>query len=305
MITALVLAGYAVLVGVAAPSALARARWTHRAPGLAILAWLGLMMSFVITTALAVHHLLLTEEHVHDGLVGLLSTCGVLSGASTSVPVPDAADAVALLALAIIVLLPAAQLVRAVWCRRRTQRRHLDMLTVVGRSAPQYGATIVDHDTPAAYCLPGRPRRVVVTRGALEVLSAEQLRAVLEHERGHIAGRHHLIHAATEAFAHSFPWLPLAGHARNQTALLLEMLADDRALRSHSGEVLATAMYELVAGRAPHTALGASGPGAAIRARRALAPQARPHRATWLGVIGASVAVPLLPLLTACGPAVG
>ncbi|MGW3565507.1 M56 family metallopeptidase [Streptomyces sp. NPDC000941] len=305
MITALALAGYAVLVGAVAARALARAPWAHRAPGLAVLAWQGLMVTFTVTTALAVYHLILSEQHVHNGLIGLLGACGVLPGAAADGSAPTTAEAALLLAPVFVVLLPIGWFLRTAWRARRVQRRHLDMLTLVGRPAPEYGATIVDHDTPSVYCLPGRSRRIVVTRGALDVLSAEQLRAVLEHERAHIAGRHHLFHAAAEAFERAFPGLPLARHAREQTALLLEMIADDRALRSHSREVLASAMCEVAAGRAPKAAFGAGGPGALIRLRRILTPQVRPHRMTWLGVVFAAVAAPVLPLLVACGPAVG
>jgi hypothetical protein len=59
---------------------------------------------------------------------------------------------------------------------------------------------------------------------------------------------HHLALAAAQAFARLFWWLPLARHARDETALLLEMIADDRALQRHSRDVLATAMYEMAAG---------------------------------------------------------
>ncbi|WP_433448393.1 hypothetical protein ACQPXS_08210 [Streptomyces sp. CA-142005] len=59
MITAVALAGYAVLVGVAVPPRLARAQWPVRAPAVAVLVWQGLMATFVIATALAVYHLVL------------------------------------------------------------------------------------------------------------------------------------------------------------------------------------------------------------------------------------------------------
>ncbi|MER6127197.1 M48 family metalloprotease [Streptomyces sp. NPDC001795] len=59
---------------------------------------------------------------------------------------------------------------------------------LVGQRAPEYGTTIVEHGVPAVYCLSGRDARVVVTRGALDVRSETQLRAVLEHERAHIVG---------------------------------------------------------------------------------------------------------------------
>jgi hypothetical protein len=304
MTTTLVLGGYALLVGAAAPYALVRARWAHRAPRLAVLAWQGLMVTFVVTTALSVYHLVLAEQHVHNGLAGLLSACGVLPGATTGGSVPSTGDAAVLLGPVLIVLLPVGWFLRMTWLTRRAQRRHLDMLAVVGSPAPQYGATLVDHDTPAVYCLPGRSRRVVMTRGAVKALTGEQLRAVLAHERAHIAGRHHLLHAATEAFERAFPKLPLARLAREQTALLLEMIADDRALRGHSREVLASAMCQVAAGNVPQSALGAGGPSVLIRLRRVLTPQAAPRRSTWLGVVGGSLVVPLLPLLIACGPAV-
>lgn len=126
--------------------------------------------------------------------------------------------------------------------------------------------------------------------------------AVLEHERAHIAGRHHLLKVVVDAFSRAFRGLPLARHVKEQTNLLLEMIADDRALRCHSREVLATAMCEVAAGRAPQVALGAGGSGALIRLRRVLIPQPRPHRSAWLAVVVATVAMPLLPLLVACGP---
>ncbi|WP_434594123.1 M56 family metallopeptidase [Streptomyces sp. A5-4] len=304
MITAVVLAGYAILVGAAAPYALSRARWAHRAPIVGVLAWLGLMVTFVVSTALALYHLVLTEEHVHDGIVGLLSVCGLATGDPAGGSTPTLGDAAGLLAPAAIVLLPVGWLVRTAWRTRRARRRHLDLLTLVGTPAPEYGATVVEHGVPAVYCLPGRSCRIVVTRGALDVLSDEQLRAVLEHERSHIAGRHDVLHVVTEAFARAFPGLPLARQAKEQITLLLEMVADDRALRFHPREVLATAMCEVADARAPQAAMGAGGPGSLIRLHRVLTPHDRPHRATWLGVVTASVAAPLLPLLVACGPTV-
>ncbi|MFJ9011668.1 M56 family metallopeptidase [Streptomyces canus] len=302
MITAVALAGYAVLVGAALPPLLARANWAHRAPTVAVLAWQGLMVTFVVATALAVYHLALTEEHVHDGLVGLLTACGLATGAPAGDAPPNLGDALVLAAPVTVLLLPAGWLVRCAWRAQRVRRRQLDMLALVGEPSSEYGATIVDHGVPAVYCLPGRCSRVVVTRGALDVLSDAQLRAVLEHEQAHIKGRHHLPRVLVDAFSRAFRGLPLGRHAKEQTFLLLEMIADDRALRHHSRDALASAMYEVAAGRAPGAALGAGGSGVLIRLRRVLSPQPRPHRAAWLGVVAATIAAPLLPLLVACGP---
>ncbi|WP_031511366.1 M56 family metallopeptidase [Streptomyces megasporus] len=306
MTAALALAGYALLIGAVAPAALARAKWAHHAPRPAILAWQGLMVTFVVTIALALYHLALRERHVHDGLVGLLTACGLLPGAEALGSAPyTAADPAALLPPALVVALPVGWFLHTTWSARRARRRYLDLLAVVGRASPEHDAVLVDHDTPAVYCLPGRSRRVVVTRGAIDVLSREQLRAVLEHERAHITGRHHLCRAAAEAFARAFPKLPLARHAREQTALLLELAADDRALRACSRETLATALCEVAAGQAPRTAFGAGGASAAIRLHRLLTPTTGPRHTTRLGVAGGSVAAPLVPLLIACGPVMG
>ncbi|MFE0427502.1 M56 family peptidase, partial [Streptomyces sp. NPDC058953] len=123
---------------------------------------------------------------------------------------------------------------------------------------------------------------------------------VLAHEMAHLEGRHHLVRLAATAFARAFPGLPLARHAREQTALLLEMIADDRALRGPSRDALATPVCEVAAGRAPGSALGAGGSGVLIRLRRILTPEARPRRITRLGVLLASLTAPFLPLLVAC-----
>jgi hypothetical protein len=261
------------------------------------------MVTFVVATALSVYHVVTAEQHVHDGVIGLLTACGLPADASSAGDAPPTFDdALAIAAPVVVVLLPVGWLVRCAWRARRARNRQLDMLTLVGEPAPEYGATIVDHGIPAVYCLGGRRARVVVTSGALDVLTEEQLRAVLDHERAHIAGRHHLPKILVDAFSRAFRGLPLAWHAKEQTNLLLEMIADDRALRHHSRDALATAMCEVAAGRAPAAALGAGGSGVLIRLRRVLAPQPRPHRVAWLGIAVATVMAPLLPLTVACGP---
>ncbi|MEU1801566.1 M56 family metallopeptidase [Streptomyces sp. NPDC019937] len=268
----------------------------------AILAWQALMVTFVVATALTVHHWVLSEQHVHEGFIGLLSVCGLAADAPVSASAPTLGHALALSTPAVIVLLPIGWFVLCTRRARRARRRHLDMLALIGEPAPGHDATVVDYGAPAVYCLPGRRHRVVITQAALDVLSDAQTRAVLEHERAHIEGRHHLLHLLVDAFSRAFPGLPLARYAQEQIALLVEMIADDRALRHHSRDALATALCEVAAGRAPQGTLGAGGPGALIRLRRVLTPQPRPHRVTSLGVVAVSAAAPLLPLLVACGP---
>ncbi|MEU0681323.1 MULTISPECIES: M56 family metallopeptidase [Streptomyces] len=297
------LLGYAAAVGFAAPWLLVRSGWPHRAPGLAVAVWHGLSVSFTVAVALAAYHLAVPTEHLHAGLIGLLHSCGLTT--ATATPSPTTADRLAIGLPLAVVLLVLGCFAHEVLRGRRARSRHRNVLDMVGRRAPHLCATILEHELPAAYCLPGHNPRIVVSAGALRLLSAKQLEAVLEHERAHIAGRHHLALAATQAFSRIFRRLPLARHAREQTAVLLEMIADDRALRRQPGEVLATAMYEMAAGKAPAGAFAVGGPSALIRLRRVLAPPRRPHVALRGSVAAAALTVPVIPLLVGCVPVIG
>jgi Zn-dependent protease with chaperone function len=64
----------------------------------------------------------------------------------------------------------------AVWHRRRAWRIPVD------------GLAILPDDEPLAYALPGG---VVVSRGMVRALGADQRRALLAHERAHVSLRHH------------------------------------------------------------------------------------------------------------------
>ncbi|MER6010426.1 M56 family metallopeptidase [Streptomyces bluensis] len=303
MNTAPLLLGYAGAVGFLAPRLLLRSAWPYRAPTLAVTSWLALSASFTVAVGLAAYELASPTEHLHAGLIGLLHSCGLTTDTAAPDPTVAARLAVALPAFAVL-LVPGSFVFEAVSCRR-IRSRHRKVLDLVGRRSPRLDATVLDHDHPAAYCLPGHRPRVVVSAGALRLLSAGQLDAVLAHERAHIAGRHHLALAASTAFARVFGPLPLARHGRQQTAVLLEMIADDRALHRQPREVLAAAMYGMAAGAAPAGAFAVGGPTALIRLRRILAPQRRPHAALRVSVAVAALTVPLVPLLLGCTHVIG
>ncbi|UUU30908.1 M56 family metallopeptidase [Streptomyces sp. CA-210063] len=298
-----VLIGYTAAVGFVAPQVMLRSSWPHRAPALAAAVWHALAVSFSIGAALAAYNLAMPAEHLHAGLVGLLHSCGLGTGAGH--PDPDTADRLALGVPAVIGIALLASFSFHVVRARRARERHREAVDLVGRHSARLCATVMPYDVPAVYCLPGRHPRIVISDAAVDHLTPEQLDAVLEHEQAHIAGRHHLVLAAVEAFHSVFRWLPLARHVREQTALLLEMIADDRALRSQSREVLATAMYEMAAARTPRGALAAGGHTVVIRVKRVLGPRKAPHPALRGVVAAVAAAVPLLPLLVACPPALG
>ncbi|MEU6800829.1 M56 family metallopeptidase [Streptomyces neyagawaensis] len=293
-----VLVAYTALVGFVAPPLLVRADWPHRTPAAALAVWHALALSFSLGVALTAYHLAMPAGHPHAGLLGLLHSCGLAVLGSGADPRTAARVAVALPAALGLALAGsfAFHAVRA----RRARARHRRAVDLVGRRSARLGAVVLPYDVPAAYCLPGRSPRIVVSDGAVRELTAEQLGAVLEHEQAHVTGRHHLVLAAAEAFHSVFRLLPVARHVREQTALLLEMVADDRALHGHSREALATAMYEMAAARTPRGAFGAGGRAVLIRMRRVLGPPRAPHRALSPALAALAVTVPLLPLLATC-----
>ncbi|MFJ1751743.1 M56 family metallopeptidase [Kitasatospora sp. NPDC088134] len=313
MTAALALFGYAALVGLLAPRSLARAHWPHRAPRLAVALWQGLALSFVTALVLAVHHLAVPGVHPHLGLLGpvhldrvdldgvhldRVDLDGVVHGAGL-----PAGTAWRLLIPAAAASLPLARLVGALLRTARHRRRHRVLLDLVAVRDPALGAHVLEHPVPAAYCLPGLRPRIVLTRGALDLLTAPQLAAVLAHERAHVSGRHHLARVAADAFAAAFPYLPLARHAAREVPLLLEMAADDRAVLRHPRAALAAAVFRVAGGPAPHAAFGAGGTAALLRVRRLLHPAAAPHPALCAAAALTSAGAPVLPLLVTCGPA--
>ncbi|MDQ1007379.1 Zn-dependent protease with chaperone function [Streptomyces sp. V4I23] len=266
----------ALITGTILPIPLARGRWSHQAPRLAIATWGGLTGVFVIATSMTVLQVLLPYDSSHR-LSALPEAC--LPWSADPCAAPDiaslsAADLSAILGATAVFFLPAVAFLRHTLRVRRQRFRHAEVLTLMGRREPALRVTIVEHTTPAIYCLPGRAPQVVVSTGALHTLTSAQLKAVLHHERAHIRGRHHLVTAAVQSLGRLFPALPLIRHICSEVPLLLEMAADDRALRRCSREALATALYSMAAGQVPQSAMAAGGPSAVLRMRRILTPEA-------------------------------
>ncbi|BAU85112.1 hypothetical protein SLA_4224 [Streptomyces laurentii] len=287
----------ALSTGFLVPWLLVRARWAQQAPRLALTVWAASGLLFAGSAALLPVQLILPSATGHRLSDALFALRFPPPGTVTQLtPLEVVAASVGLVALCV----PAAGFARTLLKARRSRRRHARTLHLVGRYDVRLRATVLDHARPAVYCLPGRVRRVVVSSGALDTLTAPQLDAALAHERAHITGRHHVLVAAVESFAAIFPHLPLARHGRNAVPLLLEMTADDRALRRCSRDALATALYALASGRAPTEAFGAGGPSAALRMRRILTPHSNGHPVLWGLLTISAAALAAAPLIIAC-----
>ncbi|WP_345006062.1 M56 family metallopeptidase [Streptosporangium album] len=269
---AAILALYAVVAVVALPRLLTRGEWAERAPRLAIAVWLAGCISVVASVLFSALAAAIPANMVGHGLAEFFKACADMLSDRATFDSPSARAALlgAALIAARITYCGTAILVRA----RRERRQHAGMLNILGRHDGELDAVVLDHDEAAAYCLPGRKGRAVITTAALQSLAPEQVAAVLAHEQAHLRGRHHLVLAAAEAFPRAFPHLPLFTRARREIARLVELLADDVAARRHSRIHIAAALVRLATGRAPAFTLGAGGETALTRVKRMLNPAA-------------------------------
>lgn len=259
MTTTLGLVAFGLVAGVIGPRLLARSAWPSRAPLLGIVAWQALTLS-VFASFVWAGVTLASHAVPETGWFGkVVHACSVLlgeDGAAKESPLLPALG-VMLAVGSVAALLVAAQLG---WRRQRAQvRRQEDLLSVVCAPHHEPDVVVIDHQMPSVFCVPGRGRaRVVVSRGALEVLTDAQWRQVLAHERAHLAARHHLVLRWADAFVTVLRGRLGSGQARARIAELVEMHADDAAGTSNRRD-LAEAVVALAGGGHPVGALGAGG----------------------------------------------
>ena len=100
---------------------------------------------------------------------------------------PIAAWAATLAAIALTAGL--ALFVRGVW---REVSAHVGVRRLVRAMSGNDRLVVVDDENPHAYAVGGRHGRIVVSRGLLRELSADERRAVLAHETAHLRSNHHV-----------------------------------------------------------------------------------------------------------------
>jgi Zn-dependent protease with chaperone function len=158
----------------------------------------------------------------------------------------------------------------------QARRRQRALLTLLAHGDPKVpGALVVDYPTAAAYCLPGLRSQIVVSVGTLQLLGHGELAAVLAHERAHLRERHDLVLLPFTALRRAFPKSLTCIDAHRAVALLVEMLADDRALQGRPAHELASALVRFGTaspGPAPVGTLAAGQGDVAARVTRLLQP---------------------------------
>lgn len=264
---------YSLVVLLIGPPFLRQLTRSGHAPRWGVATWLTAIASVLITWLLAAVLLVLDVAGYwyQDAFVVPCLTIlqGILAGeagvaAQVGVMAFGTAAALAVSTIGI-------RLVRTLSRFRARTREHAQAVRFVGQATAENDVVVVDAPEPAAYCVSGRPPAIVVTTAAVAALDEHQLRAVLAHERAHLAGRHTNVVGALRSLATVFPRLPLMADGASEVSRLLEMCADDAATRTEDRSALLAGLLALV-GAAPSQALGAADVAVLARAKRLAAP---------------------------------
>ena len=314
MTVGVLLVGYALAVGTVGTLGLQRSTWTLRAPRLGAVSLLAAAWSVPLALVLAGVTVALPASDLTLDLGRLFGACVVrlraAYGTSAGTGIVTGGQLLTLATLGRIGWTSA----RMVYRRRLTRRRHHLLMRLAGCRRADLPAVVLDSRGPAAYSLAGRRATVVVTSGAIDLLSARELDAVLAHEDAHLRGRHHRLLVAAALIAEALPMVPLARQTPARVGRLLEMDADERAARHHEPRVLASALVAIAAsavtpgGRAgmpreAHPPRPGAGAEAAARVGRLLRPPARLTASGRLVTSAGMVAVTTAPIVLAVAPA--
>lgn len=268
------LAALAIILAWPAPIALSRASWPARAPFTAMVLWQSIALAggLSMTGAMLVWGL----EPLGDNLISAFSGFGDIllndESAQTLGVIHVFAISAATLLFGHLVFTLALTFIRI----RRQRSRHRDMLTLLSSpSADQPATLVISHPAPVAYCLPGGARSVtVMSDGLMDLLTRAELDAVLTHENAHLHQRHHLLLWAFAAWRSALPWLPTSQLAQRAVSELIEMLADDEALRHVDEPTLVRAIAIVGSGALPSSRDALDDPLADERRRRPEEPSA-------------------------------
>ena len=248
------------------PTLLARASWPMRAPRAAVVLWQSIAVAAVLSAfsaGVAIASRLLVPGPDGRPTATITSEIAVLGW-------PLWLSYILVFALTLLI---GARLVLAVVqvaiATRRRRAHHRMVVDLLGEHRHgMSGLRVLDVAAPIAYCLPGVRSRVVLSEGTLSALTDTELVAILSHERAHLRARHDLVLEAFIAVHTAFPRFVRSGSALTAVRLLVELLADDAAVRTAGPAPLARALVACASARTPYGALAAGGPTTVLRVRR-------------------------------------
>lgn len=256
------------------PALLSRAQWPLRAPRAAMVLWQAVAVAAVLSAFSA--GIAIASRLFLPGPDGRPTATPMAGIGRLGWPLWSLDVAVFALTLLIGARLVIAVLRVAITTRRR-RAHHRMLVDLLGVAPDGVSARACAHERdlrvlevaqPLAYCLPGVRRRVVVSEGTLDSLTEAEVAAILSHERAHLRARHDLVLEAFTAAHAAFPRFVRSANALDAVQLLVELLADDAAVRAAGRAPLARALVTCASGRTPLGALAAGSAHTLLRVRR-------------------------------------
>lgn len=244
------LAVLAIVLAWPVPLLLSHAHWPARSPFTAMVLWQAIALAGGLSMigAMLVFGLVPLGQNLLSGL-GTLARIMLGNRASAEL---DFWNAFALSAAGLLLAHLLFTLLLTYVRIQQQRRRHRELLDLLSSpDAERPGTVVINHEVPVAYCLPGGARSVtVLSDGLMNLLEPDELRAVLIHENTHLAQRHHLLLWAFAAWRSALPWLPTSRLAQRAVNSLIEMLADDEALKTVNRATLVKAIALVASGSA-------------------------------------------------------
>ncbi|MCD2106848.1 MULTISPECIES: M56 family metallopeptidase [Rhodococcus] len=301
--TALVFGLLALLLAGPVPALLSRSTWPYRAPRAALVLWQAVAIAAVLSAFSS--GLAIASQLLVPGADGRPTTAPTAEIDALGLPLWILYVVVFALTLLIGAKLIFSVIQVAVRTRRRRARHRvlvdlLDDCAMPASVERTPDLRVLDVDEPIAYCLPGLRQRVVLSQGTLQNLDHAEVKAILTHERSHLRARHDLVLEAFTAVNHAFPRFVRSKSALGSVQLLVELLADDSAVRATGPTPLARALVACAGSTAPRGAMAAGGPSTLIRVQRLSADDADPRIAIF-AYLGA-VAILVVPTVAVAVP---
>ncbi|MDJ1371620.1 M56 family metallopeptidase [Gulosibacter molinativorax] len=258
------LASLAVALAWPVPISLAGAKWTRRSPVFTLVLWQAIALAggFSMISSLLLFGLRSFGDSLSGAAANFLAR--TFDGRLWVGDFPAGFGILDALALCFAAMLFAHLILNLAVTTTRTVRqhhRHRQLIELLSTPVPGRRHTHqIAVDAPFAYCLPGlMSDMTIVSEGLVRRLSPGQLGAVIAHEEAHLTQKHTVVLTVFEAWASALPWFPIASRAQASVAVLIEMLADDLALRSVSRDDLVAAIRVTALGQqdAPGAPVGA------------------------------------------------
>ena len=302
---------YAFVVGFAGPAWIRRSDWPLRAPRLGAAAVVAAAWSVPVALVLAGVTVFLPASGLTIDVGHLIGACLGRLRAAYGTPAGAGIATAGQVLTAGLLLRGTWTGARVVRRRRAERRRHRLLVRWAGAHLPELRAVVLEQPVAAAFAVGGQQNTVVVTRGIIDLLSGDELSAVLAHEHAHLAARHHRWLTAAALVAQALPFVPLPRDAPALVGRLLEMDADELAATRHEPRVIASALVAVATsavGRATERPSGApqitGGADALARVQRLLRPPAGLPAGRQALARAAIAALATGPLLLAAAPIV-